>query len=238
MTIHIVPILRDNYAFIIEGPDQTCLIIDPGQVAPIDVFIRQHDLKPVLILNTHHHADHVAGNAELKSLYNVAVIAPKAELLKIPGADQGVAEGDVISECGVDLRVIETPGHTKGHVIFHAEKENALFAGDTIFSMGCGRLLEGTAEDMYASLQKIKSLFTQTQIYCGHEYTQANGNFALHLEPDNADILQRMKDVSKFRSNNLPTIPVTLETELKTNPFLRAGNMVTFADRRRQKDVF
>lgn len=236
--IHTVPILRDNYAFVVEGIDKTCIIIDPGQVGPIDGFIRQNALKPVLILNTHHHADHVAGNAELKSIYNVPVIAPKSELSKIPGADKGVGEDDIISECGIDLRVIETPGHTQGHVVFHDARQNILFAGDTIFSMGCGRLLEGTPEDMFASLQKIKALPSCTQIYCGHEYTKSNGDFALHLDPDNQYVIARMKDVAKLRSNNLPTIPVSLVTELQTNPFLQSPDVPHFSHIRKMKDAF
>lgn len=236
--IHIIPILRDNYAFVIEGADRTCIIIDPGQVSPIESFIRQHGLAPVLILNTHHHADHVAGNAELKSLYDVPIICPKSEMHKIPHADKGVSEGDIIGGYGADLRVIETPGHTNGHIVFYADTLDALFCGDTIFSMGCGRLLEGSAEDMFVSLQKIKSLPLQTNIYCGHEYTQANGDFALHLDPHNQDVITRMKDVVKLRSNNIPTIPVTLDSELKTNPFLKSPDAAHFAAIRKQKDNY
>lgn len=236
--IHIIPVLRDNYAYIVEGENKGALIIDPGQVQPVDAFIQQHGLNPVLILNTHHHADHVAGNAELKAKYNIPVIAPRAELKLIPHATKGVEQGETIEQSGIMLDVIETPGHTNGHVVFYCKAANALFSGDTLFSMGCGRLLEGTAEDLFASLQILKYLPPDTQLYCGHEYTQANGNFALSVYPDNADLANRMKDVARLRANNLPTIPVTLETELKTNPFLRADSAKNFAELRLRKDNF
>ena len=236
--IHIVPILRDNYCYIVEGDDKNCIIIDPGQVAPVSAFIADRGLNPVLILNTHHHADHVAGNAELKSLYNVPITGPKAEMPMIPHMDKGVAEGDVIDQSGVTLHVIETPGHTNGHIVFYAPALDALFAGDTLFSMGCGRLLEGSADDMFASLQKIASLPDDTLLYCGHEYTESNGRFAQNAEPDNRDIHARMADVAKLRANGLPTLPVTLATERATNPFLRADSAKKFAELRLRKDHF
>lgn len=236
--IHIIPVLRDNYCYIIEGGDKQCLIVDPGEADPIKSFIQQHKLVPVTILNTHHHADHTAGNSVLKSRFNVQVIGPESERHKIPALDQGVKDSDIIDLACVTLNVIHTPGHTNGHVVFYVEQLSALFCGDTLFSMGCGRLLEGTADDMFASLQKIKSLPPETQIYCGHEYTAANAAFAIATEPDNADIKTRMDDVQKKRANNLPTLPVTLETELKTNPFLRAEDAKKFAELRLRKDNF
>lgn len=236
--IHIVPILRDNYCYLIEGADKACIIVDPGQVTPVESHIAQHGLKPVVILNTHHHADHVAGNAELKARYGIPVIGPGAEKAKIPHMDKGVGEGDAIEQAGIALSVLETPGHTKGHIVFYCKDKGALFSGDTLFSMGCGRLLEGSAGEMFESLQKIKSLPHDTDIYCGHEYTKSNGDFALTVEPDNNDIKNRMKDVIKLQTNNRPTLPVTLAVELKTNPFLRSADSATFAQRRRQKDNF
>lgn len=236
--IHIVPVLRDNYCYIVEGDDRKCIIIDPGQVAPVQLFLRQSNLTPALILNTHHHADHVAGNAELGSAYNVLVIGPAAEHKLIPYMSKGVAEGDVIEEAGISFLAIETPGHTNGHIVFYAADLGALFAGDTLFSMGCGRLMEGTAEQMYGSLQKLKSLPPKTNLYGGHEYTESNGRFALSSDPDNTDLHARMAEVAKQRANNLPTYPVSLETELKTNPFLRADSAKKFAELRLRKDSF
>jgi hydroxyacylglutathione hydrolase len=236
--IHIVPILRDNYCYLLEGADKRCLILDPGQVTPVESHIKLHGLIPVAILNTHHHADHIAGNAELKNKFGILVSGPKAEEAKIPHMDKGLVESDIISESGIELSILETPGHTKGHIAFYWKEKSALFCGDTLFSMGCGRLLEGTAEDMFESLQKIKSLPPQTEIYCGHEYTKANGEFAATVEPDNQDIRDRMKDVVRLQTNGRPTLPVTLETEMKTNPFLRAPNVAAFATLRKQKDNF
>ena len=236
--IHLIPILHDNYCYLIEGADKQCFIVDPGQAFPIESYIKEHGLLPLAILNTHHHGDHVAGNADLKSLYNIPVIGPFAEKSKIPTLTKGVKDDDVIEDSGIRLMVMETPGHTNGHISFYCPSANALFCGDTLFSMGCGRLFEGTADDLYQSLQKIKSLPLKTNIYCGHEYTAANGKFAAHMEPENMDIQKRISEVFALRKDNCPTLPVTLEVELKTNPFLRAENAETFADLRKQKDSF
>lgn len=236
--IHVVPILRDNFCFLIEGADKTCLIIDPGQVVPVESYIKTHSLHPSMILNTHHHADHVAGNADFKARYNIPIVGPAAESTKIPALTKSVKEGDLIEEAGIQLSVIETPGHTNGHVSFYSAQANALFCGDTLFSMGCGRLIEGDAETLHNSLKKIKSLPPQTLIYCGHEYTEANGKFALAVDPQNYDIPKRMKEVASYLSNSMPTIPVSLETEMKTNPFLRAINLRVFEELRTQKDHF
>lgn len=236
--IHIIPILRDNYCYLIEGTDGECIIVDPGQVKPVEIYIDQKGLTPVAILNTHHHADHVAGNSELSKKYSIPVIGPSAEQNKIPSLTDGVSEGDRVSFAGIDLDVYETPGHTKGHIVFHWKDMNILLTGDTLFSMGCGRLLEGSADEMYESLQKIKSFSLNTMIYCGHEYTETNGRFALSEEPDNTNIQDRMDEVHKRRNNNLPTVPVALEIELKTNLFLKAGSLNEFAGLRARKDSF
>ncbi len=236
--IHIVPILRDNYCYIIEGDNKECIIVDPGQTGPVEAAILLHGLVPTLILNTHHHADHVAGNQHLRDLYSIPVAGPKAEAHLIPKLNKLLSDGDVIEQSAITLQVIATPGHTLGHVVFHDAAGNNLFAGDTIFSMGCGRLMEGTADDMWASLQKLKSLPPQTNIYCGHEYTESNGAFALHAYPGNQFIPARMTEVKKLRLNDLPTLPVTLEMELNTNPFLLAQTPDVFAALRKEKDSF
>ncbi len=236
--IHIVPILKDNYCYLLEGDDGACIIVDPGQVSPVRHKIAQLGLKPVLILNTHHHADHIAGNAELKKLYGVPVTGPTAEAAKIPGMDHGVSEGDIIAQSGITLTVLDTPGHTAGHISFFWENIPALLCGDTLFSMGCGRLFEGTAADLYASLQKFKTLPPETMMYCGHEYTESNGAFAREAEPDNAAIKARLEEARKLVLNNRPTLPVTLARELETNPFLRAQSLNDFADLRVRKDTF
>lgn len=232
--IHIVPILDDNYCYIIEGADNQCLIVDPGEANPVKLYLNKNKLKPVAIINTHHHGDHTGGNLD----FGLPVIAPETEKIKIPGFSKSIKDKDKIDLAGIDLTVIETPGHTKGHVILYCEAASALFSGDTLFSMGCGRLFEGSAQDMYESLQKIKQLPPDTKIYCGHEYTAANARFAQHIEPDNNDIALRITEIKKLRDKKEPTIPTTLEMELKTNPFLRADSADSFADLRSQKDNF
>lgn len=236
--IHIVPILRDNYCFVIEGEHSKCIIVDPGEVLPVAAYIDGHDLTPVLILNTHHHPDHVAGNAELKAKYNIPVMGPKKEAQQILNLSSGLEEGDTVFQGGITLKVMDTPGHTKGHICFYCETLEALFCGDTLFSMGCGRLLGGTADELFNSLQKIKSLPLSTNIFCAHEYTLDNGAFALHVDPANQDIVTRLNEVRKLRTNGQPSIPVTLETELKTNPFLKEENRDRFSQLRFQKDKF
>ncbi|PZQ46066.1 MAG: hydroxyacylglutathione hydrolase [Micavibrio aeruginosavorus] len=232
--IHIVPILQDNYCYVIESADGKGIIIDPGEAAPVQQFLKANDITPTLVLNTHHHGDHVAGNAA----FNLPVGAPLAEMSKIPAATHGYKEGDVINENGVRLEVIETPGHTLGHIVFYAPELSTLFSGDTLFSMGCGRLFEGTAADMFASFQKIKKLPVDTLVYCGHEYTLSNGNFAKHVEPDNAAVKDQILHAQDLLAVGRPTIPVTLETELKINPFLRAPSQNDFAELRLRKDKF
>lgn len=236
--VHIIPILKDNYAYAIEGTNRQCIIVDPGQVTPVQSFIMQTGLIPVAIINTHHHADHVAGNGELSRLYKIPVIGPEKEETKIPSLTDHVKEGDVIYYAGITLHVLETPGHTNGHIAFYDEDNGTLFCGDTLFSMGCGRLIEGTPEQMFESLRKISSLPLETLIYCGHEYTESNGRFAMDVDPQNEAVQKRMDEIKKLRQNNLPTLPVTIKNELATNPFLRASCLNEFAGLRARKDNF
>ncbi len=236
--IHTIPILRDNYAYVIENNEGECVIIDCGEAAPIITFIKDNELKPVAVFSTHHHGDHVAGNKDIYDLFDCPIVVPKSESHLIAPHTHKVMDGDMIEYAGFRFKVTETIGHTNGHVIFYCEELKALFCGDTLFSMGCGRLMEGTAQDMYESLQKIKSYPKDTMIYCGHEYTLTNSFFGLTIEPDNLDIQTRMKDVRELRTQSKPTIPVLLETELKTNVFLRALTVQDFADMRSRKDKF
>lgn len=236
--VHIIPVLQDNYCYIVEGDDKRCIIIDPGQVKPVTAHVEQYGLSPSLILNTHHHADHVAGNAELKSLYHIPVLGPRTEEKMIPHLTGTFEPGDVLSEAGIDLHVIATPGHTMGHVVFYNADNNLLFSGDTLFSMGCGRLLEGSAEDMFKSLGILKSLPPETLIYCGHEYTESNGAFAASLGAENPALKARREEVRKLRLNNRPSLPVALSQELQTNPFLQADDVWQFASLRQRKDSF
>ena len=236
--IHVLPVLADNYCYVVEADGGRCIVIDPGEVTPVDDFLSARNLTPIAILNTHHHGDHVGGNITLKQKYNLQIIGPLAEAAKIPGFDRGVAEGDMTDLCGLSFQTLETPGHTLGHVIFYLPDRNALFTGDTLFSLGCGRLFEGTAELMFESLAKIKALSADTEIYFGHEYSAANAAFALAEDADNQDLQQRAAQIATLRRNGRPTAPVTLAAELAANPFLRAASVNEFAGLRARKDRY
>jgi hydroxyacylglutathione hydrolase len=226
LTIIQVPVLTDNYIYLIHDLvfGETAAI-DPALAQPVLDVLDKKGWRLSYILNTHHHWDHVGGNVELKQKTGCKIIAAQSDRDRIPGIDIGVNEGDVIS-LGKDLaRVISTPGHTTGHIVYHFAEDGALFCGDTLFVMGCGRLFEGTPEQMWNSLQKLKDLPPSTRIYCTHEYTQANGRFALSVEPDNPQLQQKMLEVQQLRAVNKPTVPSTIEQELATNPFFRADSV-------------
>lgn len=234
----LIPIFDDNYVFLIEESSGITAIVDPGDPAPVKAALENKDLQLDYILNTHHHHDHVGGNEALKFIYNCRIIGPEKDKHRIPGIDQTVNENDVITLGETEFQIFETPGHTTGHIIYYAPDSNTCFCGDTLFSMGCGRLFEGTPDQMWNSLNKIKSLPDNTMIYCAHEYTAANGTFCLTIEPDNKDLQQRMNEVKALRNANKPTIPVSLKTEKQTNCFLRAQNSKHFAELRSKKDAF
>lgn len=173
------------------------------------------------LLITHHHSDHTAGNLQLKEATGCTVVGPEAEADRIPGIDRGVGEGDTIAFGEFEIRVIETPGHTIGHVTYWIPAGSVAFVGDTMFAMGCGRIFEGNAKVMWASLKKLMALPPETEIYCGHEYTAANATFALTIDPENVALQKRAKDVAEQRSKGLATLPTRIDLELETNPFLR-----------------
>lgn len=237
MIITPVPVLKDNYSYILEGEDVVG-VVDPGEAEPVIRKLEQKGLKPDYIFNTHHHWDHVSGNGLLQDKYKVQLVAPASEKDRITGINIPVTGNTMFNFGQEPVRILETPGHTRGAVCFYFPQSGVLFSGDTLFSMGCGRLFEGTAQIMWDSLAKIKSLPGDTLLYCGHEYTQTNGLFCLSVEPENADLLNRMTDVKRLRDNSRPTIPSTLETEMKTNVFLRAKNAEDFGRLRTLKDNF
>jgi hydroxyacylglutathione hydrolase len=238
ITVTTIPILQDNYTYLVETSDGVTAIIDPGEAAPIMRTLELLDLKLDYILNTHHHGDHVAGNFALKDKYGAKILAPEKEKDRIKMVDVGLSEGSALKLGKEEVKIIETPGHTKGGICFFFKNSRALFTGDTLFSLGCGRLIEGTAEEMWGSLQKILMLPDTTNIYCGHEYTKNNGEFCLSVEPDNTDLQNRMTEVRNLRNSGQPTLPVRLDLEKKTNVFLRAGNAKRFAELRQMKDMF
>ncbi len=219
MKIHCVPAFDDNYIWLIgsEG-SRSVAAVDPGDAQPVLEYLQQHALRLETILITHHHYDHTGGIEELAARFPLTVYGPAAETIR--GVTQPVREGDHIPLGNNTLQVIDTPGHTRGHVCYHGH--GALFCGDTLFTAGCGRLFEGTAEQMYDSLAKIAALPDDTLIYCAHEYTLDNLAFAQVAEPDNADIQARKQEARALRERGLPTVPSTLALEKKTNPFLRS----------------
>lgn len=220
LTIQAVPAFKDNYIWFIQEPDsRKLLIVDPGDATPVIDAIEQQQLDPVALLITHHHSDHIAGIEELVNYYGIPVFGPKYEA--IPSLTYPLSACDElnINPAFPPLTVLDVPGHTRGHIAFLIDGN--LFCGDTLFGAGCGRLLGGTAEQLHHSLQLIASLPEQTKIFCAHEYTQANLRFATHVEPNNAEIRQRIVDTDALVKNGKPSVPSSLGLELKTNPFLR-----------------
>ncbi|NOR71779.1 MAG: hydroxyacylglutathione hydrolase [Methylomarinum sp.] len=219
-------VLNDNYIYLIHEPvSAKTAVVDPAIDQPVLDTLKQKGWTLDYIFNTHHHFDHVGANLALKEATNCQILAAEADQHRIPGIDKALKDGDEISMGNEAVKIIETPGHTLGHIVFHFYNSNILFCGDTLFSMGCGRLFEGSAEQMCHSLQRLKALPKETTIYCTHEYTQANGKFALTLEPENKALQQRIKQVNQLRADNKATIPSTLEQELATNPFLREDSL-------------
>lgn len=238
MKTEIIPVLKDNYAYLLRLESGQIAVIDPGEAAPVIRYLQDNALSLDLIINTHHHGDHTGGNEALKNKYNCPVAAPAQEAQKIGNVDIGLAEDSPFEYGGDIFQILETPGHTLGHICLYHPESKALFSGDTLFSLGCGRLFEAGADVMWHSLQKLIALPADTLVYCGHEYTLGNAEFCAHIEPDNADLKTRRKEIEYLRSTGNPTVPVTLETELKTNVFLRAKNAAEFAALRHEKDSF
>jgi len=223
--IVLVPALSDNYVYLLNDPETgVTAVVDPGEAAPVIAALEARGWKLSHILNTHHHADHIDGNEELKAKYGVPLIGPKAEAARIPGMDLTVAEGDTIDVGGHQAQVFDTPGHTTGHISLYFAEDKALFAGDTLFALGCGRMFEGTPAQFWESLSKLKKLPADTRIYCGHEYTMSNAKYALSVDGDNAKLQARMTQIEELRAADKPTIPSTIGEELETNPFLRCDD--------------
>ena len=224
LQVHQFPCLSDNYGFLIRD-DAT------GTVACIDTpdgdsIVRQLDDLgwPLhMILNTHWHPDHVGGNAMLKKRYDCEIVGPVHEAARIPNIDRPVDEGDVVAVGECQAQVLHTPGHTLGHIVYHFAAAQKAFVGDTLFAMGCGRLFEGSPQQMWASLSRLRDWPEETVIYCAHEYTQANARFALSVDAGNADLKARADEVAALREKGAATLPTTMAKEKATNPFLRAG---------------
>jgi hydroxyacylglutathione hydrolase len=234
-----IPILQDNYAWLLRDEQSGCTaIVDPAEVDPVVQAIEAAGGKLDLILLTHHHGDHVAGTDAIRARYKAPVIGAKADAHRLPKLDREVSEGSEVDLGASTARVFETPGHTRGHISFFFPDGNVLLCGDTLFSLGCGRLLEGTAAEMHKSLVRFAALPPETLVCCGHEYTESNARFALHADPDNADLQAYAAHVKERRALNLPTLPSLLSDELACNPFLRATDVAMLADLRSRKDNF
>jgi hydroxyacylglutathione hydrolase len=222
LEIHQFPCLSDNYGVLVhDQATNLTAAIDAPEAEAVRRALKDKGWKLTHILVTHHHSDHTAGVEPLKAEARCTVVGPKGEANRIKGLDTTVGEGDVFSFAGVEVRVFDTPGHTAGHITYWLPSENVAFAGDTLFAIGCGRVIEGNAEMMWRSLQKIARLPPATQVYCGHEYTLSNAKFALTIEPENVALQKRAAEVEKLRAAGKPTLPTRIDIELETNPFLR-----------------
>jgi hydroxyacylglutathione hydrolase len=253
LTIEQFTCRSDNFGVLIHDPASgLTAAIDAPEEAPIRVRLAEKGWHLDAIFTTHHHGDHVEGNAGLKADFHCTITGPAAEADKIPGIDKRVKGGDTFMFGGLEVRVIDTPGHTLGHVCYWLPDEGIAFTADTLFAMGCGRVFEGTPAMMYASLEKLRALPGETVIYCGHEYTETNARFALTVDPDNADLHRRNDEVKRLRAATRPTLPTTIALEKKTNPYFRvddaairkslgmerAAAVDVFAEIRKRKDAF
>lgn len=248
-----IPALSDNYMFLLFDPvSGTSGIVDPADAGPVIEVLERHDRSLDWILNTHHHADHTAGNGDLMQRYGARLAGPAADHSRITGMDILLREGEAFTFGSHRVDILETPGHTSGHVSLHFADAGMLFSGDTLFALGCGRLFEGSPAQMWESLSKYAAMPDETIVWCGHEYTLGNARFALTVDPDNPALRERAREIEALRSRNEPTVPTTLGLERRTNPFLRpddpsirrtlglerAGDIEVFAEIRRRKDSF
>jgi len=222
MQVTAIPCLTDNYAYVISDNNSKIVgVVDPSEASPVVSFLKKQNLKLNYILNTHHHFDHVGGNLELKKIYNAKVVGFVGDKHRIPEIDITLSNNEKWIFGNETVKILHIPGHTLGHICFFFEKEKIAFTGDTLFSLGCGRIFEGDHNQMLTSLNKIKKLPKDTMIYCGHEYTYKNAKFCIKYDSGNIDLKNKFEKIKKLRSSNLPTIPSKLEDELKTNIFLR-----------------
>jgi len=253
LEIERIPVLQDNYVWLAREADSGLVAaVDPSVAEPVLAAARRRGWTITHILNTHHHPDHTGGNLEIKRATGATIVGPSHDRERIPGIDVEVSDGDTYEFGRERAEVYFVPGHTRGHIAFWFKGSDALFCGDTLFLMGCGRLFEGTPEQMWKSLSRLRQLPEATNVYCGHEYTQSNARFALTVDPANRELKERAAEIDRLRAAGKSTVPGTMGDERKTNPFLRADNpavaaavglagaepVKVFAEVRRRKDVF
>lgn len=253
LEIHQIPVLHDNYLYLIKDISSgNVAIVDPAVSEPVLKKLEELGWTLTHILNTHHHMDHTGANLELKEKTGCLIVGSKNDASRIPGIDVLLSEGDVYEFGASKAQIFDVSGHTLGHIAYWFEQSDALFCGDALFALGCGRLFEGTPQQMWQSLSKLIKLPDETRVFCAHEYTEANANFALSVEPQNTDLQTRFEEILKLRGAGIPTVPSTLGDEKSTNPFLRpdstyiqetlnmrGANLVDiFAEIRSRKDTF
>tara|TARA_S200000501_G_scaffold335520_1_gene340233 strand:- start:530 stop:1249 length:720 start_codon:yes stop_codon:yes gene_type:complete len=239
MKVEIIPCLKDNYSYLlIDEINNTSCIIDPGEATPIVKFLNKNNIKLDFILNTHHHYDHVGGNKELKEMYGAKVVGYIDDKKRIPEIDITVKDKQIWKEKKFETKVFHIPGHTSGHICFYFFNEKIIFTGDTLFSLGCGRIFEGTYSQMFNSLNFFKNLPIDTNVYCGHEYTLKNSDFCLKYDPNNQNLKNKINIIKEKLKRNLPTLPTTIKDEIECNIFLRSKNLENFSKLRDLKDNF
>ena len=253
LIVEMIPALSDNYVYLLHEPKAGVTgVVDPAVAEPVQTVLAEKGWSLDWILSTHHHADHTGGNLELKAATGCRIAGPGKDAARIPGIDLKLVEGDSFELGEARAEIFETPGHTSGHITYWFAGAKALFCADTLFSLGCGRLFEGTPAEMWTSLSKFAGLPDEALVYCGHEYTQSNATFALSVDPDNRALRARAAEIDAQRAEGKPTIPTTLGQERATNPFLRpddpqirkqlgmeqASDADVFAEIRRRKDSF
>jgi hydroxyacylglutathione hydrolase len=232
-----IPVLSDNYVWLVHEPTSgETMVVDPAVAEPVLAEADARGWRITQIWNTHWHPDHTGGNAAIKAATGCIITGPDAEKDRIPTLDRLVSEGDTVALGSVNAAVLDVPAHTAGHIAYHFANDSAAFVGDTLFAMGCGRLFEGSAAQMFENMRKLEGLGDDTRIYCAHEYTLSNGRFALTVEPDNAALAARMADVTAMRAAGEATVPTTIALERATNPFMRAATVEELSERRAAKD--